>query len=35
MKLHTKWFAHVERMDNDSWVEKCRDIVVDLGCCAG
>ena len=25
-----RWFGHVERMDRDSWVKKCREIVVGL-----
>ena len=23
-----RWFGHVERMNNDSWLKQCREIVV-------
>ena len=26
-----RWFGHVERMDKDSWVKKCKEIVVEVG----
>ena len=27
-QMHLRWFGHVERMDNDNWISKCRNLVV-------
>ena len=28
-QMHLRWFGHIERMDNDNWVSKYRNFVVD------
>ena len=28
-KVDSRWFGHVEKMDKDSWVKKCREMVVE------
>ena len=28
-QMHLRWFGHIGRMDNDNWVSKCRNVVVD------
>ena len=28
-QMRHSWFGHIERMDNDNWVSKCRNVVVD------
>ncbi len=28
-KRRLRWFGHVERMDVDNWVKKCRDLDVE------
>ena len=27
-QMSLRWFGHVERMDNDNWISKCRNLVV-------
>ena len=28
--MHLRWFGHIERMENENWISKCRSLVADL-----
>ena len=29
-QMHLRWFGHIERMENENWISKCRSLVIDL-----
>ena len=29
-QMHLRWFGHIERMENELWIIKCRTLVIDL-----
>ena len=28
-QMHLRWLGHIERMDTDNWVSKCRSLVIE------
>ena len=29
-QMHLRWFGHIERMENENWISKCRSLVIYL-----
>ena len=29
-QMHLRWFGHIERMENENRISKCRSLVIDL-----